>query len=73
MITNKIVCRIYQSILNLTFLIRNCDTVLIRFVGTFVYKLSATFTISSNVITESSIELAIYSQFFKRYATGFQV
>ena len=55
MVTNKNLCKIYQSILNLTFLLSEfIDTELITFIGTvfvtFVNALSVTFLISSKQI-----------------------
>ena len=55
MVTNKNLCKIYQSILNLTFLLSEfIDTELVTFIGTvfvtFVNALSVTFLISSKQI-----------------------
>ena len=71
MITYKTVCKIYHSILYLTFLssefidtalVTFADTVFVIFVA-FFDKLSAAFTILSHVITESSVKIAKYSLF----------
>ena len=74
MITNKTVCKIYQSILYLTFLLLQFIDAFLAIVSViFVDTISITDILSSHAITEVSVILFKYLLFAQIHVLGSQL